>query len=493
MSERVTIERLRTGVAGLDEVMGGGIPELSFNLIAGEPGAGKTTMAQQIMFNAASAERPALYMTILGEPPVKMLRYQQQFAFFDEGKINRCVRFVHLGSEVLENGLEAVLERIIREVETTSPKLVFVDSFRSVFRMSESSRGIDLETFVQRLALHLTGWEATTFLIGEYEEKERDCNPLFTVADGIFWLSQAVSRNAVVRKLQVLKVRGQAHFPGLHTMTISALGLRIYPRHPGPEKAALLRDRDRTRRSTGVEELNRMLGGGIPSGYSVMVVGPSGSGKTTLATAFVRAGLASEDPCVLAVFERRPEEYLADSHELSRHVDAGLLLMLSLRPLDLSVEETMEEIAAAVVKIDAKRLVIDSLSGLELALAPAFRDDFRESLYRMIGRLVRLGVTVMMTAEVVQSHTELRLSPHGIGFLTDGLILQRYVERGGVLRRLISVVKMRGSAHSHDLHWYDITERGIVVGGKLADDDEAVAGASPSVPARGADPAPERE
>ena len=130
--------------------------------------------------------------------------------------------------------------------------------------------------------------------------------------------------------------------------------------------------------------------------------------------------------------------------------------MLYLRPLDLSVDETMEEIASAVKAIGATRVVIDSLLGFELALAPSFREDFRESLYRMVGALVDLGVTVLMTAELVDSYTELRLSPHGISFLTDGIILQRYVELDGELRKVLVVAKMRGFDHSKELRLYDI-------------------------------------
>src|SRR6185369_478690 len=120
---------------------------------------------------------------------------------------------------------------------------------------------------------------------------------------------------------------------------------------------------------------------------------------------------------------------------LGKLVQAGKLTMLYLRPLDLSVDETMEEIANAVNRTGATRVVIDSLMGLELALAPTFREDFRESLYRMVGALVDLGVTVVMTAELVDSYTELRLSPHGISFLTDAIILQRYIEIEGAIRK----------------------------------------------------------
>jgi circadian clock protein KaiC len=262
VSQRVDIQKLSSGVPGLDEVLGGGIPELSFNLIAGGPGTGKTTLAQQIMFACASPERPALFITI---------------------------------------------------------------------------------------------------------------------------------------------------------------------------------------------------------------VGPSGSGKTTLSTQFIREGIEHGEPGLIAVFEKRPDEYLTtatQSEKLSQLVDTRMLKMLYLRPLDLSVDETMEEIGLAVRAIGAKRVAIDSLSGFELALAPSFRDDFRESLYRMVGALVRLGVTVVMTAELVESYTELRLSPHGISFLTDGIILQlqRYIELDGALRKLVCVVKMRGFDHAKQMKLYDIGPDGIVMG-----------------------------
>jgi circadian clock protein KaiC len=215
-----------------------------------------------------------------------------------------------------------------------------------------------------------------------------------------------------------------------------------------------------------------MLGGGIPAGYSVMIVGPSGSGKSILSTQFIREGVAQGERGVIAVFEKRPDEYLTTapgSRELSGLVDSGMLQMLYLRPLDLSVDETMEEIANAVRSIGATRVVIDSLMGFELALAPSFREDFRESLYRMVGALVDLGVTVVMTAELVDSYTELRLSPHGISFLTDGLILQRYVELDGELRRVMVVAKMRGFDHDKHLRFYDIDTTGLVVGEPLTD------------------------
>jgi circadian clock protein KaiC len=229
--ERVLIRQLPTGVPGLDEILGGGLPEYSFNIIAGAPGCGKTTLAHQIIFANASPGRPALYFTVLGEPAIKMLRYQQQFTFFDQSKMDGSIRFVNLSQLVLDHDLGAVLAEIIKEVEAFKACIVVVDSFRTVVRKALTNASeLELQGFVQRLALHLTSWQATTFLIGEYVEGELRDNPVFTVADGLFWLCQNIERNSIVRKMQVMKLRGQESVPGLHTFRITEDGLQAFPR-----------------------------------------------------------------------------------------------------------------------------------------------------------------------------------------------------------------------------------------------------------------------
>jgi len=469
--DKVAIRKLPTGVPGLDEILGGGLPEYSFNIIAGAPGGGKTTLAHQFLFANATAERPALFFTVLGEPAIKMLRYQQQFEFFDPAKLGTAVRFVNLSQVVLDNDLDVVLAEIIREVEAVGPAVVVVDSFRTVVRKAAGGTGdAELQGFVQRLALHLTSWQATTFLIGEYTEGEIRDNPVFTVADGLLWLSQKVERNSIVRKLQVMKLRGQASVPGLHTFRITADGVEAFSRNFGltgrPEKA-----RDRPRLSTGMADLDAMMGGGIPAGDSLLIAGPSGSGKSVFATQFIAEGIRCGEPGIVAIFEERPEEYKARAAGLGMDfavpLHDGQLNLLYLRPLDLSVDETMREIIEAVERTGAKRLVIDSLAGFELALAPGFRTDFRESLYRMIGALTRTGVTIVSTVEVTESFTEMSLSPYAISFLSDDIIRLRYVEIDGQLRKVLMVVKMRGGDHSKDIREYEITTEGLRVGGRL--------------------------
>ena len=469
--DRVTIRQLSTGVPGLDEILGGGLPEYSFNIIAGAPGCGKTTLAHQIMFANATPERPALYFTVLGEPAIKMLRYQQQYAFFDAAKLAGAIRFVNLSQLVLDLDLGAVLDAIIKEVDASKASIVVVDSFRTVVRkaLSNSSES-ELQGFIQRLALHLTSWQATTFLIGEYVDSELRDNPVFTVADGLFWLFQTVERNSIVRKLQVMKLRGQATVPGLHTFRITSAGLQTFPRTFGLV-GELGQVKGRRRLSTGISDLDGLLGGGIPEGDSLLLAGPSGAGKSTLGTQFIAEGLRQGEPGIVAVFEEIPAEYTQRAAMLGLDFDTpqkdGTLKIIYLRPLDLSVDETVHEIVNNVKEIGCKRLVIDSLVGFEMALAPGFRTDFRESLYRMIAALTRLGVTIVSTIEVAEEFTSFNLSNFTISFLADDIVRLRYVSINGQLRKMLLVVKMRRSQHSIDLVEYKITAKGIVMGQPL--------------------------
>jgi circadian clock protein KaiC len=467
--ERPLINNVETGVPGLDQVVGGGLCEFSFNLVAGAPGSGKTTMVQQILFANATKERPALYFTVLGESTVKMMRYQQHFSFFDKKKVGSAVRFVNLSKEVVSGKLDAVLARIVAEVTTVKPAFLAIDSFRTIGGLAgdaDSRANTELADFIQQLSLQLTSWEVTSFLLGEYSEEEGR-HPIFTVADSILWLTDAVDRNSAVRKLRVVKARGRAPQPGLHTFRITDDGVQIFPRIPTLRS----KGRNTTKRLlTGVPGLDEMMGGGIPEGDVVMLTGPAGSGKTTFAAQFLAQGLAQKENCVVAVFEEYPEAYLARAKtnvDFAEMVEAERLAVIYLRPLDLSVDEMLAEILLAVHRVNATRVVIDSLSGFEIALAPTFRVDFRESLYRLVGALTASGVTIMMTAEVLEPFPGAQYTSERVSFVTDDILVQRLVELHGRLRKVIAVVKMRGSEHATDFRAFDLTATGAVVSESL--------------------------
>jgi circadian clock protein KaiC len=468
MTQKVAIGLIETGVPGLDTLLGGGLPEFSFNLIAGNPGAGKTTLAHQIMFARANPAARALFFTVLGEPLLKMLRYQQQFEFFDFGKINHSIRFVNLADELLEGDFDRVLARIVQEVEAFAPAFVFVDSFRSVIESAGGgqSAASGVQQFVQRLGMCLTSWQATTFLIGEYQASDIEANPVFTVADGLLWLTQSVNRNSMARKIQVMKMRGRSQIPGLHSFRITNAGLHVFPRTIINDDAAHIPLSD-DRVTMGVPGLDEMMGGGLPTGFSLLVAGPAGSGKTILATAFLAEGVRQGQAGIIATFEKKPRHPTVGTLEHLKK--SGKIGVIDTRAIDLSTDETLFKLTSMIDSMGARRVVIDSLSGFELALAPIYREDFRESLYRMVSVLTGKGVTVLMTTELEDRYDDLRFSPYGAAFLTDAIIVQRYIEVESSLKRVMAVVKVRNSAHSDELREFRITHEGIVIGDPLVD------------------------
>jgi len=459
-TDKASIRRLATGVSGLDLVLGGGLPEFSFNLIAGAPGTGKTTLAHQIMFALATAAHPALYFTVLGEPAIKMLRYQQQFSFFDSARINESVRFINLADEAAAGDLQRVLSRIAEAVVEHRPSFVFVDSFRSVVVASKGPGGdaLSLQQFVQQLGMMMTGWQATTFLIGEYTSQS-DADAVFTVADGLIWLRQSEQRNSVVRKMEVSKMRGQHTLAGLHTFRMDADGLHVFAPMQVPRADAERQSPLDHRVAMGVPGLDQMMGGGLPGGYSLLVAGPSGSGKSILAAQFLVEGARLGQTGIIAAFEQRPTR--SRGRALAGLIAAGRVKVIDTRSDALSVDEIALLLVAEVERSKATRLVIDSLSGFELALAPTFRDDYRESLSRLVSALAATGVAVLMTSELEDRYDDLRFSPYGTAFLTDAIIVQRYVEIDGHLLRAMAVVKVRASAHSSALHRFHIDDEGL--------------------------------
>jgi circadian clock protein KaiC len=470
MTDKVSLGKLSTGIPGLDVLLGGGLTEYSFTLIAGAPGSGKTTLAHQIMFALADPDRKALFFTVLGEPPLKMLRYQQQFSFFDIAKVGPAIRYVNLADDLRAGDFSAVLDRIMAEVESFAPSLVFVDSFRSVVQTRRSGEeGLaDLQYFVQELGSRMATWQATTFLIGEYTQADVDANPIITVADGMLALAQAHEGNAVVRKIRVVKMRGQAHMEGTHTLRITDDGIRIYPRLlppladdcvPGVPGVPV--DCDPKRITTGVAGLDQLLHGGLPQGHTMLVSGPTGVGKTVLCTQFLAAGAALGEKGVAVFFEKGTARLR--NARLASLAQDGHVQVIESRSLSLSVEELMDRVNDAIERTGATRVVIDSLSEIGLFLAPEFRQELRVSVFRALVELAKRGVTAIVTMGLSDEFTQLSFSHDGLAFLTDAVVALRYAEHGGLMRKFVTVVKVRGCGHSCELREFRITDAGIDV------------------------------
>ena len=472
MTEKVRLAMLSTGIPGLDILLGGGLIEFSFTLIAGAPGSGKTTLAHQIMFALAGAQRRALYFTVLGEPPLKMLRYQQQFSFFDLAKVGPYVRYVNLADDLRKGNFAGVQERIMREVEDFGPSLVFVDSFRSLMQTARNgNEGLaDLQQFVQELGSRMATWHATTFLIGEYSQTDVDANPIVTVADGMLALGQASEDDSHLRKIRVVKMRGQNHLTGAHAMRITDGGIRVYPRQlpplPPDHQCGAEVDTEPRRISMGITGLDDLMHGGLPQGHTLLVCGPSGIGKTILGTRFLQAGAALGERGVAMYFEKGTARLR--NAALADLVRAGDVVVVESRALSLSIEELLDELVCAIERTGATRVVIDSLSEIELYLAPEVRADMRLAVFRTLSELAQRGVTAVLPVGMEEEYTRLNFGPDQFSNLTDAVVAMRYAEINGELRRFISVVKVRGCSHSTELREYRITEAGLEINDRVA-------------------------
>jgi circadian clock protein KaiC len=288
-----------------------------------------------------------------------------------------------------------------------------------------------------------------------------------TVADGMIALSHTQELNSVVRKIRIVKMRGQAHMVGSHPFRITGEGLRIYPRLLPPladdHHGGGTIDRDPHRISVGVPQLDALLDGGVPQGHTVLVSGPTGSGKTILGTRFLQQGAREGEKGVAFCFEKGASRLR--NAELAQLVQDGHVRLVESRALDLTVEELIDEFMTAIEETGASRVVVDSLSEFSLYLAPETRGDYRVAVFRMLSALAKRGVTALVTIGLEDRFTELRFSEDDISFLTDAVIAFRYAEIEGRLCKVLSIVKVRGSGHSTDLRKYRITDQGFDIDG----------------------------
>ncbi|MCL4535495.1 MAG: AAA family ATPase [Bacteroidetes bacterium] len=470
-TDRIGIERIPSGIPQLDPVLGGGVPAYSVNILAGAPGVGKTTLAHQFLFHNATPAAKAIYFAALGEPTIKMLRYQQQFDFYDASRIETAIFYEDLGSIAIKEGLAKTLEHIAEGLSAVTPAFVAIDSFKGIKEIGEL-RGENVRSFVHDISSLLATWNVTTFLLGEYAEDEIFTEPEFSAVDGIIMMSQQPVGNAVVHKLQVVKLRGQPSLSGKHTFRINSNGIEIFPRMvPIAQPTDPLPTLDRLK--FGVSGLDEMMAGGIPRGEATLIAGSAGTGKTLLSLHFIAEGVRQGEPGVMVTFEEHPREQrrkaLGFGWDLSKWEEQDLLRMIYLRPLDLSVDEVLYRVHRTAREVKAKRVVINSISGFELGISPSDEPEFREALYRLIATLSAEGITTLMTTEIPNVFVDFVISPLHVSFLADNVIILRYAEIESQLRRFLMVVKMRTSNHSLAITQFRITEKGVVVESPLTE------------------------
>jgi len=303
--------RLETGVPNLDAIFHGGVPCGSLIAISGSPGSGKTILAQQICFHHATDRDRVLYFGTLSEPTAKLLRNLGQFSFFDRGQFGTAVEFVDLGDLSRLDGLAGASELITKHIERVQPSIIVIDSFK-IFDDLARSR-LELRTFGYRLAVELMAWEATTFLVGEYGDDDLRNNPILSMIDGLWVLSQRHAAGDHQRFFQIVKMRGSEHSRTPHAFRITHAGIELFAPHellalPAPPTARV---------PSGVAGLDPLLGGGLLERSVTLVSGSSGIGKTTLAIQFVLAGAERGEPGLLVTLDESADQLLASAGSIA--------------------------------------------------------------------------------------------------------------------------------------------------------------------------------
>ncbi len=462
--EAATIERSPTGVGGLDLALGGGLIRGGIYLVMGRPGTGKTTLANQLCFAHAAAGGRAVYVTLLAESHASMLKNLQTMRFFDPEVINRSLVYVGayraLRDEKLK-GLLGLLRQVIRDERAT---LLVLDGVSPARALAGSD--LALKEFIVELQMLGSMTDCTTLLFANMDADDAN-GPEHTMVDGLLELAFERTHRVTRRTLEVIKFRGSRHLLGRHELSITDGGVVVHPRTedvvdvdarpPAPSEGRV---------RTGLEGLDAMLGGGLVSGTTTVVLGFTGAGKTTLGSHFLAAGAEAGESSFYFGFYESPARLIEQADAiglgLGRHAAEGRFFALWQPPYRYGLDALAERLLGEVRRRGVKRLVIDGIDGYWQATIEPTRTI--RYLTALSNELRSLGVTTLITSETSKPYgPEIGMRIEGASALVDTLLLLEYLTAGTELRRLISVVKQRGSWHATTMREFALTAWGLDV------------------------------
>ena len=472
-------DRLLSGHAPLDEILGGGLPANAISLIMGRPGTGKTILAQQYAFRNGRPDRPAVYFSTVSEPLEKIVRFGQSLAFFDTAAIGTSVFYEDLGAIVNQDGLAGVAEQLGRTVRVRRPGLIVIDSFKALQAFAADYG--EFRKFLHELAGRLGAFPAASLWVGEYEDAEITSMAEFAVADAIISLTSERLGQREARFLQVKKLRGSGYRSGQHAYRLTEQGLHLFPRladAPAGEDYAL----GGIRLSSGISALDDMLADGYWPGAATLIAGPSGSGKTLMGLHFVINGARQGQPGVIATLQENPTQLqrVLAGFGWSPHEPNVEIMYRS--PVDIYIDEWVYDLMDTVERTKARRVLIDSLADLRMSAGDEIR--FHEFIYSIVQRFSRQGVSILMTSEIPRLFGAERISESAVSPLADNVVLLGYQLERDTIGRTIAVIKTRASRHDPMVRKFVIGSQGIVLDELLpaAEDSRQSDGGLASVP-----------
>lgn len=456
------VERLSTGNKELNEILAGGFPRNSINVVMGAPGTGKTILVEQLAFAAATPERPALFLTTLSEPLEKFVKHGQTYDFFDADKVGAAVVYEDLGVMLRARGLTALPLIVTELIATHHPSLLIIDSYKALGQLQATETERRQALF--DLASVLSVYDCTSFLVGEYAGEALTNLAEFAVADSVLQLIKEQAGAREQRFLRVEKLRGSPFIPGLHAFSLSGDGLAVFPRlltpSISPDYVAEV-----GRLNTGIKGFDEMIEQGLWRGSTTLVAGPTGAGKTVIGLHFICEGARIGESGIYAGFQENPVQLARTMRNFGW--DAAKLLgpgggvnHLYRSPIEMQLDEVVIDLFRRIRQDKIKRVVIDALGDLERRSMN--RERFVDYLYALTQWFAVEGVTAMMLLELADLFDYTRISREELSNMSDNIVLLGF-SRGEQMRRLIRIIKTRNSDHDHYERTLRITSNGVII------------------------------
>ncbi len=470
------LERVPTGIPGLDTVLRGGFLKAGIYIVRGEPGTGKTILGNQFCFNHAAAGHHAIYVTLLAETHDRMMQHMQTMSFFEPARIPDGLYYVNAFRVLEEDGIKGFLDLLRREIRTHNATLLVLDGLVATEEASGSDR--EFRKFIHELQAHIAVEGCTALLLTNGRRNEY--HPEHMMVDGVIELHDVLFGMQAERELEVRKLRGTDALRGRHSFRITEAGTVVYPRIEALLARPSAHDEWPDERcATGVNQLDAMLGGGIPRGTATLVLGASGSGKTSLGLHFLSQSSAQEPGLLFGFYEmpRRLRHKAAGiGIKLDGVIEQGHLEILWHPPTEDILDALGNRLLEAVRRRRVKRLVFDGLLGFQ-EIAADRPHRIGRVLTALANELRVLNVTTVYTAETRHLIGGVIEGPTiGLSTIAENLILLRYVEIRSQLRRLISVVKVRDSDFNSSLREFRITSTGIELAQTFASAEAILSG-----------------
>jgi circadian clock protein KaiC len=463
---------ISSGVAGLDDVLSGGIRRNRCYLIEGVPGSGKTTLALQFMRASASRGEPVLYVTL--SETIEELRAAAESHGWSLDGIT--LREIMPSEEALDPGeastmfhlseveLATTTQQVLADVESLRPTCVVLDSLSELRLLAGSALRYRRQILALKQYFNKRG--CTVMLLDDLTAIDQDTH-IQSIAHCVILLEQMNPEyGADRRRLRVRKYRGVAFRGGYHDYAIRSGGIEVYPRLVAAEYRS---SPERLKMASGIAEIDSLLGGGIEQGTSTLIVGAAGTGKSTLAAQFAAAAAARGDRSALYLFDENPVTLTSRATELgidlSAAIDTEVVSIRQVDPAELSPGELIHAIRTAVERDHVKLIVLDSLNGYLNAMP---EERFLSiQLHELLTYLSQRNVATILVSAHAGLIGSSMSAPVDASYLADAVVLLRYFEARGEVRQALSVMKKRGSKHERTIREFGFDNGRIFVGSAL--------------------------